>query len=450
MKSSGLIGILVGLLLTGNGLKAQDTLKLSFGEAVELALENNVDYNTKLNNQRTQEAVRKQAFYSNFPRVGLSLNSRRVTGQQTQQVDDGFVVDNFTNYTTSASADASMPIFNMFRRINTYKAEKFREEAGAMDVVRTEQEVVFQVANQYLQVLLSRELLKIATENLENQQELLKQIAGYVDVGLRTLSDQYNQQSEVARLEAVSYDAEIQLMNDVFTLAETLQMEEGEVPDVQPVQQSLSAVSYGERRLDELLDLAINRHPGIKREELLFAAFGKEAKAAKAGFYPSLNAYYGYSSFSTSILDRTFNEQFFEFNPSSVIGISLNIPVFSNYNNKASLTRGKMVMRNQQIAQEAQRKKVYQQVSLAHANYQAAIRKTATTKVQLQAAEEAAKVIGERFKQGLNNFVDLSTANRQLVQAQSDMAQARYTQYFQDILLMYALGVLETGNIRMM
>ncbi|WP_200979329.1 TolC family protein [Echinicola sp. 20G] len=450
MKIRKAIGLMVGLLLVGNALKAQDTLKLNFGEAIKLALTKNVEYNTKLNNQETQEAFRKQAFYSNFPTVGVGLNSRRVTGQQTQQVDDGFVVDNFTNYSTSASVDASMPIFNMFRRINTYKAEKLREEAGIMDLDRSEQDVVFQVANQYLQVLLSQELLKIADENLENQQELLRQIEGYVDVGLRTLSDQYNQQSEVARLEAVKYDAEIQLMNDVFTLAETLQMEKGEVPDVQPIQQSLSAVSYGDQRLDQLLDVAMSQHPGIKREELLYSAFGKEAKAANAGFYPSLNAYYGYSSFSTSIVDRTFNDQFFEFNPSSVIGISLNIPVFSNFNNKASLTRSKMAVKNQLIVQEAIVKKVYQQVRLAHANYQAALKKTETTKVQLNAAEEAALVIGERFKLGLNNFVDLATANRQLVQAQSDMAQARYTQYFQDILLMYAVGVLETGNLRKM
>lgn len=441
---------MAGLLLLGNTLKAQDTLQLNFGEAVQLALENNVQYNTKLNNQETQEVIRKQAFYNNFPTVGVGLNSRRVTGQQTQQVDDGFVVDNFTNYSNSASVDASMPIFNMFRRINTYKAEKFREEAGVMDLVRSEQEVVFQVANQYLQVLLSQELLKIAEENLENQQELFRQIEGYVEVGLSTLSDQYNQQSEVARLEAVRYDAEIQLMNDVLVLAETLQLKEGEVPNIQPIQQSLSKVSYGDRRLDQLVDMAMSQHPGIKREELLQSAFGREAKAAKAGFYPSLNAYYGYSSFSTSIVDRTFKDQFFEFNPSSVIGLSLNIPIFSNFNNKASYTRGKMALKNQQIAQEALKKKVYQQVRLAHANYQAALKKTETTKVQLQAAEEAATVIGERYRLGLNNFVDLATANRQLVQAQSDMAQAKYTQYFQDILLMYAVGVLETENVRQM
>ncbi|WP_215223992.1 TolC family protein [Echinicola shivajiensis] len=450
MKFGTGICLMVGLLFLGNTLKAQDTLQLNFGEAVKLALENNAQYNTKLNNQETQEVIRKQAFYNNFPTVGVGLNSRRVTGQQTQQVDDGFVVDNFTNYSNSASVDASMPIFNMFRRINTYKAEKFREEAGVMDLVRSEQEVVFQVANQYLQVLLSQELLKIAEENLENQQELLRQIEGYVEVGLSTLSDQYNQQSEVARLEAVTYDAEIQLMNDVLVLAETLQLKEGEVPSIQPIKESLSKVSYGDRRLDQLVDMAMSQHPGIKREELLHSAFGREAKAAKAGFYPSLNAYYGYSSFSTSIVDRTFKDQFFEFNPSSVIGISLNIPIFSNLNNKASYTRGKMALKNQQIAQEAFRKKVYQQVRLAHANYQAALKKTETTKVQLKAAEEAATVIGERYRLGLNNFVDLATANRQLVQAQSDMAQAKYTQYFQDILLMYAVGILETENVRHM
>lgn len=431
------------VLFTWNPIQAQDTLAVSFEEAVALALKNNTDHAINVNNQRINKANRQQAFFNNFPNAGINLNSQRVTGQQTQQVDDGFVVANFTNYVNSAGLGINVPVFNMFRRINTYKAERFRESAGTFDLVRSEQVVMFQVANQYLQVLLSQELLEISEENLINQKELLRQIEGYVEAGLRTLSDAYNQQSEVARLEAVTYDAEIQLMNDVFLLAETMQMDQGWVPEVEPINMEVKPLGYDELGLEELLEIAYEERPEVERDQLLSQAFAKDIKALKAGFLPRISAFYNYSSFSTSIVERSFNQQFFEFNPNGVIGIGLEIPLFSNFQNKANLTRGKVSLENQIISQDAMERKIYQEVRLAHANYQASIKKLETTAVQVKAAEEAEKVISERFRLGLNNFVDLAQANRQLVQAQSDYAQAIYTRYFQNIMLMFALGNLE-------
>ena len=423
-------------------LNAQDTLDINFEEAVAQAIKGNADHNINVNNQRLNKAIRQQAFYANFPNVSINLNAQRVTGQQTQQVDDGFVVDNFTNYHNSAGFNVNVPVFNMFRRINTYKAEKLRESAGSFDLERSEQHVVFQVSNQYLQVLLSQELLRISEENLDNQKELLRQIEGYVDAGIRTLSDAYNQQSEVARLEAVSYDAYIQLMNDVLLLAEILQLEEGWIPTVEPIESELMAEEWGEMELSELIVLAYRERPELERDELLAEAYSRDIKASKAGYFPRLSAFYNYSSFSTSIVDRSFNQQFFEFNPNGMIGLSLNIPVFGNFENKTNVTRSKISFQNQLIAQEATQRKIYQEVRLAHANYLASKKKMETTKVQLRAAEQAQKAISERFRLGISNFVDLSQANSQLVQAQSDLAQALYTRYFQNIMLMYAVGNL--------
>lgn len=439
-----MIKIVLAVVLWGFSvhLYAQDTLTVNFEKAVELAIKRNAGHNINVNNQHINKVNRQEAFYAHFPNIGASFVSQRVTGQQPQQVDDRFIVANFTNYVNSASLNVNVPVFNMFRRVNTYKAEKLREEAGALDLVRSEQEVIFQVANEYLQVLLSRELLHIAEENLENQKELLRQIEGYVEEGIRTLSDAYNQQSEVARLEAVSNDAQIQLLNDVLRLAETMQLEEGWVPDVIPLESELLPDTFERIELEELLARAARERPEIQRDELLVDAFSKEVKASKAGFLPTINAFYGYNSFSTSIVERSFNQQFFEINPRGVIGLSLNIPIFSNFENKSNLARSKVSLFNQQISRDASKRKVYHEIRLAHANYLAAKRKLETTTIQLKAAEEAIKVISERFRLGISNFVDLAQANQQLVQAQSDLAQARYTRYFQNIMLMYAVGDL--------
>lgn len=73
----------------------------------------------------------------------------------------------------------------------------------------------------------------------------------------------------------------------------------------------------------------------------------------------------------------------------------------------------------------------------------AAVKKEGNTGIQVMAAAEAQNAISERFRLGISNFVDLATANQQLVSAQADQAQAINTLFFQEVLMQHALGTLE-------
>src|SRR5690606_29652561 len=146
------------------------------------------------------------------------------SGQQFQQVEGEIVVTNVTNEIVNGNLNVSMPLFNSGRRILDTQSAKLALEAGEKGINRAKQQVIFDVSKRYLQVLLDQELLHIATQNLEDQKQQLLQIEGFVDAGLRTMSDLYNQQSEVARLESVKVDAEVQLENDLWLLTEYLQL----------------------------------------------------------------------------------------------------------------------------------------------------------------------------------------------------------------------------------
>jgi outer membrane protein len=54
----------------------------------------------------------------------------------------------------------------------------------------------------------------------------------------------------------------------------------------------------------------------------------------------------------------------------------------------------------------------------------------------------------ERFDLGITSFVDMANANRTYVQAQSNMAQAKYRFLFQKVALDYALGTLKFEDIQ--
>lgn len=422
---------------------AQDTLKLSFREAVDIAMEKNLEFQIQQNAMEVMKKEKQVAMLSHLPSVGISSGFSRQSGQQFQQVEGEIVVTNVTNEIVSGNLNVSMPVFNSGRRILDTQSAKLAYMAGGKGIERATQQITFDVAQRYLQVLLDKELLRIAEQNLENQKEILRQIEGFVDAGLRTVSDLYNQQSEVARVESVKVDAEIALENDLWTLTEYLQLDPGVVPDLQEVDPESGMREFQEYGVGELYEIAAANRADKAQQSLLKDSYKKDMQAVKAMYFPRINAFYNYNTFFTSLDNRSLQEQFLKIYPQNTLGLNLAIPIFSNFQTRLDVTRAKMAYENQILQEKAIDRKVYQDVKLAHQNYQAALRKEFNTKVQVQAAEEAYGAVQERFRLGLSTFVDMATANQQLVRSQADQAQAVYTLFFQDVLMKFALGTLE-------
>jgi outer membrane protein len=423
-------------------LMAQDTLKLSFREAVEIGLTQNLSLKQQENQQDALKREKQAAQLAHLPSLNITNNGFRQSGQQYQQVEDQLIVTNVTNNIITSGLNSSMPIYNGGRRINNTRATQLFEEAGKYSLERASQEVIFNIGRQYLQVLLDEELYRIALENLQNQKKQLEQIEGFVEAGLRTLSDQYNQQSEVARLETVALNAKIQWETDAWTLAETLQLDPNVIPDLEAVSLNPGQSDYLNMTLDELYEIALQQRKDYKQQILLESGNKKLVAVSRSFMYPQVNAFFNYSTFFTSLDSRSISEQLWQVYPQQTIGLSLNIPIFNNFNNRVTVTRSQVEYKNQQLEKLALERRISQEIKLAYENYKASIKREEATKLQLAAAEEAQKAISERFRLGVSNFVDLATANQQLVTGQSDYAQALYTLFFQEVILNYQLGVL--------
>jgi outer membrane protein len=434
---------LVGGFLILDNVQAQDTLKLSFREAVDIAMDKNLEFRIQENNMEVLKKEKQVALLSHLPNVGISSSFNRQSGQQFQQVEGEIVVTNVTNEIVSGNLNVNMPVFNSGRRILDTQSAKLAYMAGGKAIERATQQITFDVAQRYLQVLLDRELLRIAEQNLANQKEILRQIEGFVDAGLRTMSDLYNQQSEVARVESVKVDAEIALENDLWSLTEYLQLDTGVVPDLEAVDPESGMREFQEYGVNELYEIADANRADKEQQTLLKDSYRKDMQAMKAMYFPRINAFYNYNTFFTSLDERSLQEQFLKIYPQNTLGLNLAIPIFTNFQTRLDVARTKVAYQNQILQEKAIDRKVYQEVKLAHQNYHAALRKELNTKVQVQAAEEAYTAVQERFRLGLSTFVDMATANQQLVRSQADQAQAVYTLFFQDILMKFALGTLE-------
>jgi outer membrane protein len=481
MKKLLLIG--VGALCFVSAM-AQDTTVLTFQEAVKIALMNNVTLRQQRNQLEVSQTEKNSAIASLGPNISLNGSATRFSGNSFNQ-QQGRVINGVRD-NVSGSINGTINIFSGFGRLNSIRQYARMFDAQQHLVDRTAQDVINTVSTQYLQVLLDMELIKIARENFQVQQNQLAQVKEYVSVGAKSPVDQYNQDALTKNAELRLVQAEIALTNDKALLTQTLLIDPFDEYDVRDPNWSVNEISADSLVLDDMLTTA-----KLHRGDYLRAVENESAQrygsmAAKSYMMPSLIGFANYGSgynfqhdvpdsvtysqvdyslrntapgtyeldrivTSTTIsnpdIPRPFNDQFRRDNVYKSFGLQLNIPLFNGLQNRTAYVRQRVVRDNATLLKKSAEFQLKNDVLKTARNYEGVKKAYLVSVDQLKAAELAFQYEKERYNLGVTNLVEYSTANRAYVQALTDKAQAEYRLLFQKIQLEYALGTLKIEDL---
>jgi outer membrane protein len=432
------------------GQTAEPISELTYKEAVKIALSKNVNLNQQKNLLEYRQVAKTAAIANLGPNLFIQGGGSRNIGQQ-QNPENGnlenLTVDNF-----GASIGSQITVFNGFARVNQLQSSINQFKAQAAFVSRSEQDVIYNVTIQFLQVLLDQELLKIANENFNSQNTLLDQIRESVKLGARPEADLYNQDAQTKNMQLIALRAQVTLENDKATLAQTLQLD----PSI-PVQVAVPDPSTANNvslnlSLDSLFAIAMESRPDLKQLNYQATANKHLVKSATAGYYPNVTfgASYGsgyYSSLSGNPVYGGFSNQFVNVLPNTNYQFNFNIPLFSRFANRSQRMLSKVTYDNSVLQRDNLEKTIKIDVQRAYNNYKAAIQSYEASIAQAESGELALKTQQESYLLGVANQVTLAQANQTFVQAAASKAQAAVTLLFQSILLDYALGTLKFDNI---
>lgn len=313
-------------------------------------------------------------------------------------------------------------------------------------VKRSSQDVVSLVANQYLQVLLDQELLRIAEENLKTQQSLLEQTQGFFDVGSRAITDVHNQDALMKGAQVAVIRARTNLVNDKAILAQTLQLDPSLPLGVKMPELNHRVGLYQDYSIDSLTSIAVGNRSDLKQMEFQVKANRFSMMGASSGFMPSLSLFANYGSFYYSLIDDEFTTQLKSINPSLQYGVNLTIPIFSRFQTRSMRVTSKIAYENSKLTQENLEKSVRVDVKRAYNNLLNAIEGYQSSLSQFQAGELALQTQRESYDLGISSQVDLAQANQTYILGAASKAQAEITLLFQKILMEYALGTLRVED----
>lgn len=288
---------------------------------------------------------------------------------------------------------------------------------------KTRLEVRKGVINAYGSVLLAEELIAIFEKNKTNLEKNLDETRKIFENGL-------TEEESVEQLEITLLDIDTQLNNARRSQAIARQMFNLALGiDVQaPVTLTDDLDKLATENISlSLLDASVNIEENVdyKIGYNLVEQRYFENRLEKSKALPRLSAFVNYGTSANSNDFSFFNGDQVWYQ-SSLLGVSLNIPIFSSGQRSAASQRTSIALDQAKTDLEQTKQQIKLDLTTAQSNYQFAIDTYENSKKNLELAERIENKNQIKFTEGLSTSFDLRQSQTQLYTAQQ--------QYFQSML----------------
>ena len=455
LKQKIILVIVIGIVSTTLYAQSADIRIITIDQAISIALENNYSLKQAKNELDLAEDLIFSEKADFLPSVSASMNGSRTTGQQFiferfSEDLDPFV--DVSSQSISGGMNASINLFNGFNNILTLKSSQSNKESRAQQYERAKESVIFNTASRYLQVLLDKELLAIAEQNLETSTTQLNQVQAQVELGARPMVDLFNQEAQVANDELVVTQRENTLSLNSLLLVRQLEIDplgsyDFIVPDL-----TLNDLPWMDINIRSLVSEALSTRSDILSAEATILSLKYQMQITKNSLLPSLRASAGVSSrysdqYSIGGNEVSFSDQFFDQQVNRSLGLSFSLPLFNNWNRIYSIQSAEVQLKNAELNLDNSKMQVIQEVSQAYNDYSSYVKQLDASEKSLIASERAFQTQQERYNLGASTLIELTQAQSAFVSAQSSYTQALYNLIFQEKLLDFYLGKLKGDNI---
>ena len=442
-----LLIVLSGILI----IQIQAQKKWTLREAVDYAVQNNLQvissqYNTQIQQNNLEIAKREY-----LPSVSGNFNNNASFGQGLDVFGNSKRNDNFNN---SANVGASILLFNNGRLEKNISRTQFELQANQQDLEKIKNDISLQVAQQYLQILLNKEIEIIANSALQNAQKQYNRAKITTDVGTTPKTVLAEAEAALAREKQNVKNAEINTERSLFTLAQLLRIKDYKTFDVASVEIN-EGITPPLQSAQNIIETAYNYQPQLKAAEYRIQAAEEQTKITKTAFWPTISAtagigtsyfnslttnFGGVDAFGIGIAERNIFNQYKD-NFGQQIGISANIPIFNKGITKLQVQQSKI---NEDIARtnlEVQKQDVLQNVQRAqfdaesnYQNYITALEVERSSRLSLDFAEKS-------YAAGRSTIYEVNIARNNYANAQGSVAQAKYNYLFSLKLLNFYAGI---------
>lgn len=388
-------------------------LMLTLDQALSIALEENPTVRIADQTIEVKKYAKRGTYAALWPEISASATYQRYVKKQMFHFQ-GKTIEVGTTNNASGGIQAAMPLVN-FQLWKSLKLSAMDVELAVEQARSSRIDMVEQVSKTFYQVLMAKDAYNVYKRVYDNAVENHKIVEKKYNVGAVSEYDFIRSQVTVSNAEPNVLNAENSIVLALWQLKALLGMDlaldidcAGSLADYESVMTEIYKANKDLTNNSTLRQLDI-------QERML----NQTLKVQRAANMPSLalTANYTYTA-----LDETLKIQHYRWNPYSVVGLSLNVPIFAGGKRRADINQAKLNLNNLELQRENVERQLMTALMQYESNMQTNLKEYYASSQNISQAKRGYDIAVKRYEIGGGTLVDVD--NSQLAYTQAELSRS--------------------------
>ncbi|PWN69451.1 TolC family protein [Chryseobacterium phosphatilyticum] len=299
------------------------------------------------------------------------------------------------------TAQANWDLFN-WKNILDISLSKLNKETAAYKLKLAQNKVKLNVVQMFFDYQNSKSWLEVLETQISGIQDQIKRTEKEVEIGSRPKSDVYDIKANLGTLQEQWVSAKNQRDQAKINLLNALSMTQDSLEFVMSESNLSSEAEFHDPDFTKKL---LEKNPAYQSVVAEIKSQEKRKEIAKAGYLPTLNASYGWSTFYNKVLGKnnsniSFSEQFSQ-NKNQSANFGLNIPIFNKLQVKTNVEIAKLNIINSNYDKELIINDLTQNINSIKAQFLNASEKYNLLDANFENQKRSFQKSEEKYKEGL-------------------------------------------------
>ena len=400
-------------------------------DCIQYALQNNISVRKNRISEESGKASLTQSKSALWPSLSFSTNhgvSYR-PGQESdaiRPVEGELVTTPNTSWNSSYGINMNWTVWNGGVNHKNVEAQEVSNEISRLATETSELSIQEQIVQLYVQIMYTREAVKV-------NQKLVETAKQQYDRGTIMHKEGQMSQADLVQLEAQYASAQYdvvnigsQLQNFVRQLKSLLQLDmnmdfqvTGDIPSDELVMEEIPSA-------ESVYEQALLTRPEIRGAEKSIESAELQYNIAKRGYYPSIGINAGISDSHNSGSQSDVGKQL-KNNLNMSASVSLSVPIWDQRRTSTNKQKALLQKTTAQLDLEDKKNNLSSTIEQFWLNAVTGQNRFVMAKTKCKSQEASYALVNEQFNNGLKNVVDVLQSRDNILSAEQDKLQSKYT-----------------------
>ena len=431
--------ILFAFFISTIAFSQVDNNIISLQDAIDIALEKNINIKQSELNLDNSELGRSDAIGNFLPTIGASANHQWNVGRGINVTTN--IIEEITTQFSSATASIGLPIYNGSRNVNQLHRANLEILASKYQLEDIKDDVKLFVANSYLQIMFNKEILKVQKSQLEITKVEYERTQDLINSGIFSPRQIFEIEANLASQEQSVVQAENNLRDAKLNLAQVLLLEDYENFDIANEDFSIPFSDILENSPKEIFEKAKTFRNDIKLAETNISIAEKDIQISKSFRLPSITSFYSWNTRISYVENLPSFQDQFDLNKGQTYGFGINIPIFQGRAISNNIQRTKINLERLKFQYEQEKLNLENTVYQAYNDLVGAVKLYDASNKTVKSLRSAFEDATDRYLLGSLNSFDFIQSKQAYEASVSENIRAKFDYIFRLKVLEFYFGL---------